>query len=116
MSIRRGVLGVLVYVVQEQGRYQEAEQLQRQVIDIYQGLGYPAESGAMVGAQSFLAQILGLERRYDEATKLYDQIDVWTAKWEPSRREAISSGLSRISTMLIQGSNDERARNCSADI
>ncbi len=38
-----GVLNVLVYVVQEQGRYQDAEQLQREVIDIYQGLGYPAE-------------------------------------------------------------------------
>jgi len=98
-----GVLGVLVYVVQEQGRYQEAEQLQRQVIDIYQGLGYPAESGIMVGAQSFLAQILNLERRYDDASKLYDQIDVWTAKWDPKRREAISSGLSRISIMLVQG-------------
>jgi CHAT domain-containing protein len=100
-----GVLGVLVYVVQEQGRYQEAEQLQRQVIETYQGLGFGAESGAMVGAQSFLAQILSLQRRYDDAAKLYDQIDVWTAKWEPSRREAISSGLSRVSIMLTAGSN-----------
>jgi len=98
-----GVLGILVYVVQEQGRYQDAEQLQRQVIDIYQGLGYPAESGIMVGAQSFLAQVLNLERRYDDASKLYDQIDVWTTKWEPRRREAINSGLSRISVMLTQG-------------
>ncbi len=98
-----GVLGVLVYVVQEQGRFQEAEQLQRQVIDIYQGLGYAAESGVMVGAHSFLAQILNLQRRYEEASKLYDQIDVWTAKWEPRRREAVSSGLARVSLMLIQG-------------
>ena len=28
-----GILGVLVYVIQEQGRYQEAERLQRQVIE-----------------------------------------------------------------------------------
>jgi CHAT domain-containing protein len=120
-----GVLGVLVYVVQEQGRYQEAEQLQRQVIDIYDGLGYAAESGAMVGAQSFLAQLLNMERRYDDATKLYDKIDVWTAKWEPKRREAISSGLSRISNLLSQGDAGnaleiaqrtlERERNRSGD-
>ena len=58
----------------------------------------------MVNAQSFLAQILNLQRRYDEASKLYDQIDVWTAKWEPSRRETISSGLARVSIMLTQGS------------
>jgi CHAT domain-containing protein len=101
-----GVLGVLVYVIQEQGRYQEAEQLQRQVIDIYQGLGYSVDSGQMIGAQVFLAQILNLQRRYEEAGKLYDQVDVWTAKWEPSRREAISGGLSRILVMMVQGNND----------
>ena len=101
-----GVLSVLVFVIQEQGRYQEAEQLQRQVINIYQGLGYGVDSGAMVNAQVFLAQILNLQRKYDEASKLYDQIDVWTAKWEPSRREAISSGLARVSIMLPQGNYD----------
>jgi CHAT domain-containing protein len=98
-----GVLAVLVFVIQEQGRYQEAEQLQRQVIDIYQGLGYAADSGPMVSARVFLAQLFNLERRYDEASKLYDQIDVWTAKWEPSRREAITNGLSRITVMLTRG-------------
>src|ERR1700687_4372208 len=80
------VWGVMVYVIQEQRRYQEAEQVQREVIDIYQGLGYGVDSGQVVNAQVFLAQILNLERRYDEASKLYDQVDVWTAKWEPSRR------------------------------
>ena len=97
---------MLVYVIQEQGRYQEAEQLQRQVINIYQGLGYGVDSGPMVNAQLFLAQIINLQRRYDEASKLYDEIDVWTAKWEPSRREAISSGLARVSIMLTQGNYD----------
>lgn len=101
-----GVLGVLVYVIQEQGRYQEAEQLQRQVIDIYQGLGYKVDSAQMVRANLTLAQVLNLERKYDEATKLYDQIDVWTAKWEPSRREGVSGGLARVSIMLAQGNYD----------
>ena len=120
-----GVLSVLVYVLQEQGRYQEAEQLQRQVIDIYAGLGYSAESGAMVSAQSFLAQILNLERRYEDAGKLYDQIDVWTAKWEPARREAASGGLARITVLLTQGNTSnaleiaqrtfDRERNRSGD-
>ena len=101
-----GVLSVLVFVIQEQGRYQEAERLQRQVIEIYQGLGYGVDLGPMVNAQVFLAQILNLERRYDEASKLYDEVDVWTAKWEPSRREAISGGLARVSLMLAQGNYD----------
>src|SRR6202158_4791437 len=101
-----GVLGVLVYVIQEQGRYSEAEQLQRQVIDINQGLGYGVETEQMVNAQLFLAQILNLRGQYKAASQLYDQIDVWTAKWEPSRREAISSGLARVAVMLSQGNND----------
>src|ERR1700730_10833516 len=101
-----GILAVLVYVIQEQGRYSEAEQLQRQVIDIYQGLGYGVETGQMVNAQLFLAQILNLKGQYKAASQLYDQIDVWTAKWEPSRREAISSGLARVAVMLSQGDND----------
>jgi hypothetical protein len=64
-----GILGVLVYVVQEQGRYEEAEQLQRQVIAIYQGLGYSVESAQMVSAHLFLAQIINLRGRYDVATR-----------------------------------------------
>ncbi len=101
-----GVLSVLVYVIQEQGRYEEAEQLQRQVVDIYKGLGYAPESGQMVSSNLFLAQVLNLERKYDEATKLFDQIDIWTAKWEPARREGVSGGLARVSIMLTQGNYD----------
>jgi len=101
-----GILGVLVYVIQEQGRYQEAEQLQRQVISIYEGLGYGVDSSQMVNAQLFLAQILNLRGQYDAASKLYDQVDVWTAKWEPARREAISGGLARVAVMLAEGNDD----------
>ena len=101
-----GVLGVLVYVIQEQGRYAEAEQLQRGVIDIYKGLGYAPESNQLVSANVFLAQILNLERKYDEATKLYDQIDAWTAKWESSRRDNVSGGLARVSILLSQKNYD----------
>lgn len=101
-----GILGVLVYVLQEQGRYEEAEQLQRQVIGIYQGLGYSVESAQMVSAHLFLAQIINLRGRYDVASKLYDQVDVWTANWEQSRRVAVSGGLARVAVMLSEGSND----------
>ncbi|MDB5638329.1 MAG: Tetratricopeptide 2 repeat protein [Bradyrhizobium sp.] len=101
-----GILSVLVFVLQEQGRYQDAEQLQRQVISIYQGLGYGAETVQMVNSQLFLAQILNLRGQYDAAARLYDQIDVWTANWEPSRRDLVSSGLARVVVMLSQGNND----------
>lgn len=96
-------LGVLVFVVQEQGRYEDAEKLQRQVIDIYKGLGYADDSQPSVNAQLFLAQILSQERRYVDAAKLYDQIDAWTARWDPQARANVSGGLSRVSVMLSQG-------------
>jgi CHAT domain-containing protein len=101
-----GILAILVYVIQEQGRYQEAEQLQRQVIGIYQGLGYGNDSSQIVNSNLFLAQILNLRGQYDAASSLYDQIDGWTAKWEPARREAVSSGLARVAIMLAQGNSD----------
>lgn len=101
-----GVLSVFVYVIQEQGRYEEAEKLQREVVDIYKGLGYGDDSNQVVNANVFLAQILNLGRKYDDAAKLYDQVDVWTAKWEPSRRERVDGGLARVSIMLAQGNYD----------
>jgi CHAT domain-containing protein len=101
-----GVLSILVYVIQEQGRFEEAEQLQRQVIAIYQGLGYGADSVQLVNSNLFLAQILNLRGQYDAASRLYDQIDGWTASWEPARRELISGGLARVALMLAQGNSD----------
>lgn len=101
-----GILSVFVYVIQEQGRYAEAEQLQRQVIDIYKGIGYAVETAPMVNANVFLAQILNLGRKYEDATKLFDQIDQWTAKWEPSRRDEVTGGLARVSISLMQGNVD----------
>jgi len=98
-----GVLGVLVYVLQEQGRYKEAENLQHQVIEIYKGLGYADDSGSVVRAQVFMAQLLSLQRRHDDAARLYDQIDGWTAKWPAAQRETVSGGLSRVSVLLSQG-------------
>ncbi len=102
-----GVLGVLVYVIQEQGRYPEAEKLQREVVDIYQGLGYAPESSQFVNANIFLAQVLNLEKKTDDATKLFDQIDTWTAKWDPTRRELANGGLARVSLLLGQNKTKE---------
>ncbi|NGX98293.1 MAG: CHAT domain-containing protein [Candidatus Afipia apatlaquensis] len=102
-----GVLGVLVYVIQEQGRYADAEKLQREVVDIYQGLGYAPESVPLVNSNIFLAQILNLAKKSDEASKLFDQIDGWTAKWDPTRREMANGGLARVSLLLGQNKNPE---------
>jgi tetratricopeptide (TPR) repeat protein len=109
-----GILAVFVFVIQEQGRYAEAEQLQREVVDIYKGLGYGDDSNQMVNANVFLAQILNLERKYDDATKLYDQVDVWTAKWEPARRERVSGDLPASRSCLRRATTTTRWKSRSA--
>lgn len=101
-------LGFFVYVLQEQGRYEDAEKLQRQVIDIYKGLGYGDDSGQLVNAQLVLANLLSMQRHYDDAGRIYDQADRWTANWEPTRRDATLSGLSRMIVSINQG-NPETA-------
>ena len=56
----------------------------------------------------------------EAASKLYDQIDVWTAKWEPSRREAISSAAATIGPIMpiptitqVTGTSHRAERACS---
>src|SRR5262249_48801334 len=118
-------LGFFVYALQEQGRYEDAEKLQREVIDIYKGLGYRDDSGQLVSAQLFLANLLSMQRRYDDAGRIYDQADRWTSNWEPARREATLSGPSRMIVSINQGNPEtalevakrtyERARARSGD-
>jgi hypothetical protein len=90
------VLGTFAFALQEQGRYEDAEKIEREVIDIYKGLGYAEDSGQRVYAQLFLANLLVMQRHYDEAGQLYEQADGWTSKWEPWRRDAALNSLSRI--------------------
>ncbi|MDR3466544.1 MAG: CHAT domain-containing protein [Xanthobacteraceae bacterium] len=97
------VLGVLVFAVQEQGRYEDAEKLLRRMVDIYKGLGYSDDSVPLVNTQLFLAQVLGLEHNYADAAALYDRIDGWIARWDPALKENAGGGLSRVSVMLSQG-------------
>src|SRR5262249_36399790 len=48
--------------------------------------------------------VLSAQRRFDDAAKVYQEVDRLVANWEPSRREAISSNLARVSVMLGTGS------------
>src|SRR5205085_8831536 len=88
---------------QEQGRYADAEKLEQEVIDIYKGLGYAEDSGQLVNAHLALANLMAMQRRFDEASKLYDQADVWTVNWEPARRDRTLNSLSRILVSINQG-------------
>ncbi len=94
--------------MREEGRYDEAEKLQHQIINIYKGLGYAEDSGQLVSAQLVLANLLSMQRRYNDAGRIYDQADKWTANREPARRDATLSGPSRMIVSINQG-NPETA-------
>jgi tetratricopeptide (TPR) repeat protein len=119
------ILGTFAFALQEQGRNQEAEKIQREVIGIYKGLGYAEDSSQFVNAHLSLAGLLSIQHHYDEAGQLYEQADGWTWNWEPGRRDAALSGLSRIVVSFNQGKPErgletarrtyERARKVSGD-
>ena len=72
-----------------------------------------------------LANLLSMQRHYDEAGRIYEQADAWTANWEPARRDATLSGPSRMIVSINQGNPEtalevakrtyERARTRSGD-
>jgi CHAT domain-containing protein len=99
-----GILGIFAWLLGEQGRNVEAEQLVRSIIEIYKGMNFPDDSPPAVGARVQLATVLNAQRRFEDAAKVYQDIDRLVENWEPSRREAISSGLARVSIMLGIGS------------
>jgi CHAT domain-containing protein len=68
------MLRSLVWVIQEQGRYREAEALVRAAIDIYEKTGASSESVLLAGARAQLATALAFQRRYQEALAEYQAI------------------------------------------
>jgi CHAT domain-containing protein len=99
-----GILGILAWVLGEQGRNVEAEQLVRTIIEIYRGMNFPDDSPPAVGARVQLATVLNAQRRFDDAAKVYQEVDRLVSNWEPSRRDAVGSNLARVSVMLGTGS------------
>ena len=99
-----GILGILAWVLGEQGRNAEAEQLVRSIIEIYKGMIFPDDSPPAVGARVHLATALNAQRRFEDAAKVYQEVDGLISNWEPSRRDAIGSNLARVSVLLGTGS------------
>jgi CHAT domain-containing protein len=96
----------LADILVEQGRYGEAEQLTRVAIDINRTVGVAEDSQAAVIPLSHLAGILTLERKNDEASAIYTQIEKAIAKWDPQRREVFELNPSRILSLYASGQVD----------
>jgi CHAT domain-containing protein len=83
----------LAMVLVEQGRYGEAEKLARTVIEIFRELGLDENSNQINGGKRALANILILQRRWQDAATLYEEV---FANAQSTKGEAAQAG-SRIS-------------------
>jgi CHAT domain-containing protein len=70
------MLGSLVWVLREQGRYGESETLARAAVEIYEKTGATSDSLLFAQAREQLAMALQLQGRYWEALEEYEAIRV----------------------------------------
>ncbi|MGZ3250328.1 MAG: CHAT domain-containing protein [Croceibacterium sp.] len=92
------IISVFTTILVEQGRYAEAENLARTVIDIYEGLGAERDSQVFAISLTQLAGILALQNRWREAARAYAMLDHATAAWDQARKDEVDLDVSRILT------------------
>src|SRR5262249_5510074 len=98
----RFVMG-LASVLIEQGRYSEAETLARVSLDINRQVGVAEDAHSTASLLLSLGSILTLQRKSEDATAVYAELDQAIAKWEPRRREVFDLNGSRISALYASG-------------
>src|SRR6185312_15961829 len=86
----------LAAILLEQGRYEDAEKLNRSALDVLRTVGIAEDSPVMAGTLSDLGNILTLQHKDREAIETYAELERVIAKWEPTRREAFLLSGSRI--------------------
>jgi CHAT domain-containing protein len=98
-----GLAGILV----EEGRYAEAETLFRSTLDIQKTIGIRDDTQNTAQVLSQLGAVLSFQRKDDEATKVYAQLDQAIAGWEPQRRQGFELNGSRIAILYTSGQLDK---------
>jgi CHAT domain-containing protein len=87
----------------EEGRYAEAEKLTRAAIEIYLSIGASKDSLAFAFNLSELGAILGLQGHWDEAAKVYGDLEQQISNWETARRDDLLLNPSRIYALYRAG-------------
>jgi len=98
-----GLIGTLAGLLVEQGRFAEAEQLTRRQLGILQAMGVPPDVQSTAAVLDQLASVLNLQGRWEDAGKVYAELDAATKNWEPARREALILNASHIATLYNTG-------------
>ncbi len=97
------ISNMLAHLISEQARFTEAQQLALSAVEIYRALGYPEESLLHATALNQYAIGLFTQRRWDEAAEVFARLDTATRDWEPTKRDRIRLGWSRIFTAYNTG-------------
>jgi CHAT domain-containing protein len=92
-------IGFLANLLIEQGRFAEAERLTLSQLEIQRTLGVPKDSPNFAAVLSQLGSILNLQGRWNEAAKVYAELDQATKNWPAADKEAISLNLNQIATL-----------------
>jgi CHAT domain-containing protein len=101
----RFVVG-LAQVMVEQGRYADAEKLIRTALEIQLTVGIPSESYYSAQIMSQLGAVLTLQRKPQDAAKVYAELDKAIAGWEPARKQVLELNGSRINALFASGQTE----------
>lgn len=92
------IMATLAFLMSEQARWAEAEKLLRTTLEVWEAIGYSKTAAGYVGTLNQLAVSQFSQRRYQDAKKLFLEVDASIAGWEPLRRERFQYGWSRAFT------------------
>jgi len=101
------MLRTLAWVIQEQGRYAEAETLARARVDIYEKTGAAPESVHLASARAQLATALAYQSRYREARAEYEKVRVGLAGDPESARRFLDGHVGYAVALLRTGNPDQ---------
>ncbi len=93
----------LAAILVEQGRYPEAEKLNRSALDVQRTLGLANDAPAVASTLSYLGGVLTLQRKNKEAAEVYADLEKAVTKWEPQRRDAYLLSNGRIYALYSSG-------------
>ena len=93
----------LAAILVEQGRYPEAEKLNRSALEIQRTLGLADDSPSVASTLSYLGGVLTLQRKNQEAAAVYNDLEKAVTKWEPQRRDAYLLSAGRIYALYSSG-------------
>jgi CHAT domain-containing protein len=90
-------------ILVEEGRYADAEKLTRAAIEIYLSIGASKDSLAFASNLSELGTILGLQGHWDEAAKVYGDLEQQISNWEKARQDDLLLNPSRVYALYRVG-------------